>query len=275
MKLCISRNLRRAAIPVFLGLGLWSLTGCGTGKNLVKTAETSPENVSVAKPDVYLNHRLLYKTFSAKADARLITEDQNQKLNLKISMHKDQDIWASAVAMGMLEVARAYATPDSVFALNRLNKTAYALGYSQGAALLQADIPFSSLQDLFTGSPLLPANALVTNMLVKDSTVAITQQKDSFVQVLEYDVRTQALRKLTLQATNRPFQCTIDYGNYQKIGIGQSFSYDRNIVISNNGKTTKLSINFTQANIDQPILTNFMIPASYDVKHEVKKAPKQ
>lgn len=262
---------RKIMLPAILGLGLWSMTGCGTGKKLAETPPAKPENAIVQKPDVYLNHRLLYKTFTAKADARLITDDQNQKLSLKINMHKDQDLWASIIAMGVLEVARAYATPDSLFAINRLNKTAYALGYQQGTQLLQADIPFSSLQDLFAGSPLLPADALVTGMEVKDSTVNITQQKDSFIQVLQYDIRTQALTKLQLKATNRPFQCSIDYSNYQKIGIGQSFAYDRNIVIKNDGKETQLSINFTQANIDQPITTNFMIPGSYHVAHEVKK----
>lgn len=264
-------ELKNSLMPAALVLGLWLMTGCGTGKKLTESVVTPPESTLVQKPEVYLRHRLLYQTFSAKGDARLVTEDQNQKLTLKISMHKDQDLWASIIAMGVLEVARAYATPDSLFAINRLNKTAYALGYGQGTQLLQADIPFSSLQNIFTGSPLLPTDAPVTGMVVKDSVITITQQKDSFIQVLDYDSRTQSLTHLELKATDRPFQCSIDYSNYQKIGIGQSFAYDQSISVQNKGKITRLTISFIQANIDQPILTNFMIPASYKVEHEIKK----
>src|SRR5690606_8387771 len=99
--------------------------------------------------------------------------DKSQNLNLVVNINKDKDIMGSVRAMGLLEVARAFATPDSLFALNRLNKTGYALGFAQGTKLLQADIPFAALQSLFTGSPLMPETTPITDVTVKDSIISI------------------------------------------------------------------------------------------------------
>lgn len=271
MKTSITTHIKNIVVPSLFALALTSISACNTGKKIADNTIQKTKESTIQKPEVYLNHRLLYKTFAGRGDAQIKTEDKNQKISLRISMHKDQDILASAVAMGMLEVGRAFVTHDSVFAINRLNKTGYALGYQEGAALLKADIPFGSLQDLFAGNPLIAADAPVTGISIQDSMINITQQKDSFVQVSQYDIRTQVLKSLEIKATNRPFECNIQYGNYQKIGIGQTFAYDRHINIINDGKKINLDLKFTQAEVNRPVNTNFQIPPSYKVIKELKK----
>ena len=245
-------------------------SACNVHKKIAeKPLEAVSKASEVQKPDVYLKHRLDYKTFMGKGALHIITADKNQNLNLVVNMNKDKDIMGSIRAMGLLEVARAYATPDSLFALNRLNKTAYALGLEQGAQLLQAEIPFAALQGLFTGSPLIPETTPVTGVSVKDSIISITQQKDSFVQVLNYSLSTQVLESLSLKALNKPFGCTINFSNYRKIGVGQPFSYDRTIEIENKGKKINIELSFEEATIDMPVHTNFRIPGSYKVIRKI------
>lgn len=260
----------KVILPLMAAALLSGLSACNVNK---KVAEKPLENVAktseVQKPDVYLKHRLDYKTFMGKGALHIVTADKNQNLNLIINMNKDKDIMGSIRAMGLLEVAKAYATPDSLFALNRLNKTAYSLGFEQGSALLQAEIPFDALQSLFTGSPLMPETTPVTGMSVKDSTISITQQKDSFVQILNYNLGTQVLESLSLKALNKPFSCTINYSNYRKIGIGQPFAYDRTIDIDNKGKKINIELSFENATIDMPVNTNFSIPGSYKVIRKI------
>lgn len=263
-------QLSNMIVPSLLAIATIGISACNTAKKIATISNEKPVQPVVQKPEVYLKHRLLYKTFSGRSDAQVHMENKDQKVNLRVTMHKDQDLMVSAIAMGMLEVGRAYVTPDSVFALNRLNKTGYAMGYKEGTKILKADIPFGSLQDLLVGNPLLPVEAPVTGTSVQDSMITITQKKDSFVQVLQYDVRTQALKNLELKATNRSFECKVQYDDYRKIGIGQSFAYDRQIKIINNGKKINLNIQFTQADINRPVNTNFRIPPSYDLIKQVK-----
>lgn len=263
--------LKHYRIIIVACVGLLGFSACNVNKNLTQTPE---ENIVKTPPTLkaedFLNQQLLYKTFSGKGDAKMVTDDKSQNLGFQINMHKDQDALFSVRAMGILEVARAYATPDSIFALNRLNKTAYALGYQEGAKLLQADVPFLSLQNLITGAPLLPGNTPVTGMETKDSEVTITQKNSQFIQTTKYNLKTQALTELDLKATDRPFQCTINYDSYGKIGIGQPFAYSRRIQIKNNGKNIQLSLKFTQATIDYPVNTNFNIPGSYTIEKRFK-----
>lgn len=264
-------SIKKFIAPALFLLAITGFIACNTGKKIADSSVEKPITSTIQPAEVYLKHRLLYNTFSGRGDVQIQTEDKNQKVNLRISMNKDKDILASVVAMGMLEVGRAFVTPDSVFAVNRLNKTGYALGYHEGAEFLKADIPFGSLQDLFAGNPIIAADAPITNTDTKDSTITITQEKDSFIQVLQYNIYTQNLKNLEIKATNRPFECTIQYSNYQKAGIGQIFPYDRQINISNNGKKISLDIKFTQAEINIPVNTNFKIPPTYSVIKEIKK----
>jgi len=257
-------------IPLLAVVLLAGVSACNVHKKIVeKPLEEASKATEVQKPDVYLKHRLDYKTFMGKGSLHVVTPDKSQNLNLVVNMNKDKDIMGSIRAMGLLEVARAFATPDSLFALNRLNKTAYVLGFEQGVKLLQAEIPFAALQDLFIGSPLMPETTPVTGMSVKDSVISITQQKDSFVQVLNYSLGTQVLESLKLTALNKPFSCTIKFSNYRKIGLGQPFAYDRTIDIDNKGKKINIELSFEDATIDMPVNTNFRIPGSYKVIRKI------
>lgn len=246
-------------------------TACNTGKKISeKTTTEETEKPTVEKPSVYLNHKMLYKTFSGRGNLHIVTPEFDKKVTAYLSMDKDRDILASIRALGMLEVARAFATPDSLFLLNRLQKTAYALDYHDGIKLIKAEVPFASLQNLIAGSPLLPDSATIKNMIVKGDRVIITRQTSEFIEVLEYDLKTQVLKRLHLSALDRPFEFTINYGDYRKIGIGQPFAFDRNIKIQKAGKNMTVDLNFTQATIDYPVNTNFRIPGSYSVLDTVK-----
>lgn len=260
----------KAILPLLAAALSGSFSACNVHKKIAgEPLEAVSKASEVQKPDVYLQHRLDYKTFMGKGALHVVTADKNQNLNLVINMNRGKDIMGSVRAMGLLEVARAFATPDSLFALNRLNKTAYALGFEQGSALLQAEIPFAALQSLFTGSPLMTETTPVTGVTVKDSIISITQQKDSFVQVLNYSLSTQVLESLKLTALDKPFSCTINFSNYRKIGVGQPFAYDRTIDIDNKGKKINIELSFDDATIDMPVNTNFSIPGSYKVIRKI------
>lgn len=253
----ISRTvLALASLALLLGA-----EACNTTKKVTTTEPVKPsENL---KPEDYLSHTIAWNTFSGKADMHLENKDQDQSFTGNLRLRKDKDIWASVVALGIAEVARAYITPDSLRAIVRIGKKAYALSYKEGLELIQAQVEFPVLQNLFVGNPLI-AGVPVKKAEQKDSMIVITQVKDDFTQELTYNKRTGTLTNLQLNSTERNFTCSIRYEKYGPITNQQPFAFNRYIVIHNKGEQVKLDMEFSKAELDVPVETTFSIPESYE-----------
>jgi len=85
-----------------------------------------------------------------------IKVDQNDKqtnLSAQIRVKKDSVIWVSIKAPLGIEVIRTVITPDSVYFMNRLNKTYLIKPISHLNQVIKADISYSQLQDILFASP--------------------------------------------------------------------------------------------------------------------------
>lgn len=257
------KNLFRPWVVItILAAGLLTLEACNTTK---KTAVTEPVKpvAEGKKPEEYLAQKIDYTTFNSKASIHFENKDQNQDFTSAIRMNKDKDIWSSIIALGITEVARAYITPDSLKAMVRIGKKAYVLSYKEGLELIQAQVEFPVLQNLFIGNPLI-SDVPVKSSSEKDSLIMITQQKDDFTQVLSFNKQTGILQELSLSSTQRNFKCDIKYSKYGAITGKQPFAFYRAIVITNKGETVKLDIDYSKAELDVPVDVSFSIPNSYD-----------
>jgi hypothetical protein len=244
------------------GLALMlTAAACSTAK---KVATTEPvKTVETLKPEDYLSHTIAWTAFNGKADMHFENKDQNQDFAGNLRMHKDKDIWSSIIALGIAEVARAYITPDSLKAMVRIGKKAYVLSYKEGLELIQAQVEFPVLQNLFIGNPLI-SGVPVKHVEQKDSSIIITQVKDDFTQDVTYNKRTGTLTHLTLSSPQRNFKCEIRYEKYGPITNQQPFAFNRYIMINNKGEAIKLDMEFSKAELDVPIETAFSIPDSYE-----------
>lgn len=237
------------------------LLGCNTpSKTATDTKIVTPKKLT---PEEYIANRLDFKTFNGKASLSIRTKDENQNVGANIKMKKEEFIWSSVVALGgLLEVARAYITPDSLKALVRIGKTSYSLSYEEGLALLKADIEFSVFQNLIVGNPLM-TDGKITDSKAEDGMMVITMKKDGYSQQLSYDLETHLLKRLQLNAPEKNFKCAIEYANYQPLALKEPFSYSRNIQIENNGEKISINMNFDRAELNIPVEVNFSIPSSY------------
>lgn len=251
-----------------LGIALCFITlivsaeACKTTKKAVTTEPVKPAGETL-KPEDYLSRVIIWNSFNGKADMHFENKDQNQDFNGNLRLRKDKDIWASVIALGIAEVARAYITPDSLKAIVRIGKKAYVLSYKEGLELIQAQVEFPVLQNLLIGNPLI-SNVPVKKWDQKDSFVVITQVKDDFTQELTYNKRTGTLTDLQLSSAQRNFKCTIRYEKYGPITNQQPFAFNRYIVINNKGEEIKLNMEFNKAELDVPVETSFSIPDSYE-----------
>ncbi len=257
---------------VLFAASLFLFAACGGSKRLAQPKEPAVIAKQELKAEDFLNNKVHYRTFSGKAQAHLVTKDQDQNFTLNLRMKKDEQIWSSVIALGVAEVARAMLTPDSLRAIVRIGKKAYAMSYEEGQQLIKADVDFPVLQNLLIG------NVLVEDMSVSkleetDSLVVITMQKEAYKQVLTYDKKQQLLQQLSLTAADRDFSCTISYGKYGPTTHSQPFSYQRYIIIKNKKDELKLNLDFTRAELDGPADFAFDIPSSYtlqQIKGKVK-----
>ena len=90
---------------------------------------------------------------SLKGKINVIKEDQDITLNINIKNRKDSLIWILVSAPFGIEIARAQLTPDSIYFVNRTNKTWFIKPSSHIGELLKSNISFKELQDMITANP--------------------------------------------------------------------------------------------------------------------------
>jgi len=258
---------RKIGIVISAGVLLFGMEACRTTKNALvvqpkPNADTTKKEVLHAED--FLNKQISWNTFNGKAGMHFEKGDKNQDLSCNLRMKKDQEIWASLIALGILEAARAKITPDSLQAIYKIDKTAYVLSYKEGQDLIGAQVEFPVLQRLFIGNPLIGAEVKVTKFDVQDTTVTITQVQDDFTQVLTYNKKNWTLTQLQLTSAKKDFDCSISYSRYSAITLQQPFAFERHVIIKNKGQEIKLDMDFSKAELDVPVETNFSIPSSYD-----------
>ena len=87
-----------------------------------------------------------------KGKINLINKDQNVTLNVSIKNRKDSIIWFNISAPFGIEVFRAQLTPDSIYFINRTNKTWFIKSSSHIKDYLKTEIYFDEVQEMITAN---------------------------------------------------------------------------------------------------------------------------
>jgi hypothetical protein len=90
---------------------------------------------------------------SLKGKINLIKDEKDITLNINIKCRKDSLIWASVSAPFGIELFRTMLTKDSVYYLNRTNKTFFVKPITHISSFLKADISFNEIQEMITANP--------------------------------------------------------------------------------------------------------------------------
>lgn len=130
------------------------LVGLAACKGRKKTADCTvmlsalPNDVSEKLKENIVDYKDV--TMRIKANYKDGNNDQSFAMNVK--MRKDSFVWASVSVV--LELARAYITPDSFKLLDRINKKYYAGSIHSLAQITGQDLSLTQLQDLLMANPL-------------------------------------------------------------------------------------------------------------------------
>ena len=88
-----------------------------------------------------------------KGKVNLIKDERDITLNINIKFRKDSVVWASVSAPFGIELFRTMLTPDSVYYINRTNKTYFKKPISYISSFLKTDISFQQVHEMITANP--------------------------------------------------------------------------------------------------------------------------
>ena len=87
-----------------------------------------------------------------------LKSDSEVSLGISIRVKKDSIIWASVTAPFGIEVFRAALTKDSIYYINRTNRTYFIKPISNISKILKTDIAFNDIQQILAANPKIVKN---------------------------------------------------------------------------------------------------------------------
>jgi len=127
------------------------LSSCGIKVRKIDYAK-EPKNAKELI-EMVISKNKIPEWLSLKGKVNLIKDEKDITLNINIKCRKDSLIWASIRAPFVgIELFRIMLTKDSVYYLNRTNKTVFVKPITHISAFLKVDISFDEIQDMITAN---------------------------------------------------------------------------------------------------------------------------
>ena len=188
-----------------------------------------------------------------KGKVRLMLEKDNEvSLGISIRVRKDSFIWASVTAPFGIELFRAVLTKDSVYYINRTNKTYFVKPITHISKIIKTDIAFNEIQEMIMANP------------------KIVNKKYSFDKINNEFMLSAQDYSYTISNFYRIKQGVLIDKENSLIYTYSNFSFENDfpeqlelIVKSASVNTFNLKLNYSKVVFDQQQQTPFKIPSSY------------
>ena len=209
---------------------------------------------------------LVYTTFSGKAKVHYEGKGDKQDFAANIRIEKDKRIWISITALGLIEVARALITPDTIMMIDRMHKEYRILPFSEAGKLLPIAVEFTTLQNLLVGDVLQRKDSITDVLLTADG-ISIEINTLQYQQQVTYKKADSSIIQQNLKAGSVavPLSLSMQFNDYGLID-DHKFSNSRVIDIQNNQDPYHIEMDFNRADFNQPLEFSFSIPSKYQRK---------
>jgi len=249
-----------------LVFGLFSAkeTGCHRVRG-----DAPASDATEARPANYLLKKLQnrdvskVKFLNAQAKIHIDGDGQNMTANANIIWIRDSVMWINVKKFG-LEAARALITKDSIFMLNRLNRTWSAKGLESLEREYSLPDGFGLLQQFILASAWLDPK-MEMRADIKDKLHRLSGSNG----LLSADYRVEEgsflLRSQTFLQPKDSRNVSLSFDNFKKTQLAGQFPYLRRIeAFSPETGNMRLEIELTDVEINVPKSFRFEIPGSYD-----------
>lgn len=251
------------------------LGACSTKRHIIK--EPLKEAGAAYLLEELAVNELRFSWFSAKFSIDYIYDKKLTEFRGQIRIRKDSIIWLSfSPALG-IEMARLKITNDSVFFINRINKTCLRGDYRFINEYLQTNLDFDILQSLIIGNDFQfyeksKFRASVDSWEYKLSTAERRKLKKfvkhdetnakAFYQNIWLNPENFKITRVTIKEITNDKKLDAYYSDF-KDHEGQLFPFDIVFEIMADEKIT-VKVNYSRIRIDKPLSFPFSIPSKYE-----------
>ena len=188
-----------------------------------------------------------------KGKVKLMLEKDNEvSLGISIRVRKDSLIWASVTAPFGIELFRAVITKDSVYYINRTNKTYFLKPIAHISKIIKTDIAFNEIQEMIMANP----KVVKKKYSFKKTNEDFLLSTQDYIYTISNFYR---IRKGVLIDEGNSLICT-----YSNFSFENDFPEQLEIVVKSSSENAfNLKLNYSKVVFDQQKQTPFKIPSSY------------
>lgn len=243
--------------------------GCKTKKVIIAVPPVNNQNtVEVDKKPENLklleSKNINFSTLSLKGKADLDIDGNQNNVTMNIRMQKDKKIWVIVTAAGgIVEVARAMITPDSLFLLNKLEKTYTKKPFSYIYKFTNSQINFDLLQAVLSGNAVPDFMTTKSNLIQENGVWILNGTTES----LAYGSVFNTLLKVaetTLNDAKAGQAFKVSYGKYTPLN-NALFPSSLNISTKSGVKKMNVGIEFSKIESNVAVDFPFTVPKSYEL----------
>lgn len=205
-----------------------------------------------------------FNTFYAKVKIDYADNSNGGQATAFIRIKKDSIIWISLNQLG-IEGMRLLIRPDSVFLMNKLNRSLQMRSIRYLQELTELPVNFTELQDLIIGNPIF-LDSHVSQYRNSDETVEILMAGPIFKHLITLQKPENLFvhSKFDDVSISRNRTCDITLDKYER-QAGFPFSTLRKIAVSEE-RRLDLEMDFKNYNFNQPLSFPFSVPSNYQRK---------
>lgn len=188
---------------------------------------------------------------SLKGKVNITKVNQDATLNVSIKNRKDSLIWISVSAPFGIEIIRTKITPDTIYFINRANKTYLLKPIKYISETLERNISFLELQSIITANPIILKKRY--KLEFSENNFILNSEK------LKYVVN-ELYRIEVLKLSNGEKNIEIEFGDFQVEN-----NFPKKIEIKVNSKEQfQAKLSYSKIEFDKEQSTPFKVPESYD-----------
>ncbi len=273
MRYSMNRIIRIILIIVTLVCSAGIISSCSSSKKITgsKIKEMSANRLM---REINANS-FDFESLQAKVGIKVETEDNALNLKGQLKMKKDSILWASITLPLGLEVARIKVTADSIFFINKSNKSYLAEQTKSFNYLQNINADINTIQSVFTGNIFLINKKSDNKVFIKDNKYTLLSEENiTFINnkykknftINKNIIIDPILFRITkyeiINNEDSDYRLTIDYSNFIEI----KGKYLPSIIKINISTEEKMYITITYSNINTNDKNqyNFSIPKKYE-----------
>lgn len=248
----------------YLGLSLCILLVLGACKRESVPTVSRKELKELAIKEVDFNYLTTRSKFNFNDGERSIGATAN------IRIKKDSIIWFSVTPGFGIEAARGMVTQDSLFLINKLEKSYYAYSFPELSQKLNVNLSYDVFQAALLGDMLRPVSRR-DRVDRQENQILVMQDEPQFNILNFISKESLKLDKVILQDKGSTNALTLNYNDFKQLGtnvLPYSSTISAKYQDKQDLKTTTVAFKHNKAEFsDTALRFPFDIPDKYDLKN--------